>query len=136
MHLSLYYGIENACVKPDNILYRRGPSGAPILQIIDCCLPLIVIYYVIVFGDNIVMAHFTNKNYELLVEELMGDTFYIDTSLRGKIKGIRQYTEVIVRKILDIPSNKSMSLGKDNIKNQIKNCLTMNILKVRWTLFE
>lgn len=53
------------------------------------------------------MKKFDNEKYQILAKDLMGDIFYSETSNRNKIATIRQYAEVIVRKILDInPSKK------------------------------
>ena len=54
------------------------------------------------------MKKFDNEKYQILAKDLMGDIFYSETSNRNKIATIRQYAEVIVRKILDInPSKKN-----------------------------
>ena len=57
------------------------------------------------------MKKFDNEKYQILAKDLMGDIFYSETSNRNKIATIRQYAEVIVRKILDInPSKKIIFL--------------------------
>lgn len=48
------------------------------------------------------MTYFNNEEYQTLVSDLIGDIFYTSTSYRGKISTLRQYAEIIVRKILDI----------------------------------
>jgi len=62
---------------------------------------------------------FKNQAYEDLVRDLINDAFYIDSrSNRGKISTIRQYAEVVIRKLLDLPVNKKMTLGDyETIKN-------------------
>ena len=47
------------------------------------------------------MVHFNNDEYQTLASDLIGDIFYTSTSYRGKISTLRQYAEIIVRKILD-----------------------------------
>lgn len=46
------------------------------------------------------MSNFNNNEYQSLVVDIIGDTFYKDTSLSGKISFVRKYAEVIIRKIL------------------------------------
>lgn len=57
------------------------------------------------------MSVFSNEDYELMIGELIQDTFYVNLTNRGKIKGIRQFSEVIVRKILGIGSERKIMLG-------------------------
>lgn len=66
------------------------------------------------------MKNFNNSEYECLVTDLIGDVFYTETSFRGKISTIRQYAEVIVRKILDIEPDKQLTLGQKEVRNKIK----------------
>ena len=48
------------------------------------------------------MNEFNNEAYRALVTDLINDAFYLEgTSHRGVIAKIRQYAEVIVRKILN-----------------------------------
>lgn len=54
------------------------------------------------------------------MNDLIGDIFYTDTSFRGKISTVRQYAEVIVRKILDMVPNEYMTLGWNEIDQKIK----------------
>lgn len=51
------------------------------------------------------MSNFNNNAYQSLVADLIGDTFYKDTSVSGRISFVRKYAEVVIRKILDIDSN-------------------------------
>lgn len=67
------------------------------------------------------MNNFNNKEYKCLVTDLIGDAFYTETSFRGKISTIRQYAEVIVRKLLDIEPSKYLTLGQKDIHSKIKN---------------
>ncbi|MBL5860052.1 hypothetical protein JBO49_05410 [Serratia fonticola] len=55
---------------------------------------------------------FKNQAYEDLVKDLINDAFYIESrSNRGKISTVRQYSEVVIRKLLDIPQGKKVTLG-------------------------
>lgn len=58
------------------------------------------------------MTQFNNEEYQSLVNDLIGDIFYTEISFRGKISIVRQYAEVIVKKILDIVPNEHLTLGK------------------------
>lgn len=54
------------------------------------------------------MTKFNNEAYEALVNDLINDAFYLEgASRRGTIAKIRQYAEVIVRRILSIPKKQS-----------------------------
>lgn len=64
--------------------------------------------------------NFNNQNYEVLVKDLIHDISYANTSNRGKISTIRQYAEVCIRKILDIPQEEEITLGKKTIQDKIK----------------
>lgn len=66
------------------------------------------------------MSNFNNDEYQSLVTDLIGDAFYNETSKRGKISTIRQYTEVIVRKILDLPPDMYVTLGNKEIIKKIE----------------
>lgn len=75
------------------------------------------------------MSEFNNKVYEELVDDLINDTFYNqDGSLRGKISTIRQYSEVIVRKILNISYQEKVTVGDRNIINRLKEISNNNSL--------
>lgn len=65
------------------------------------------------------MRNFNNEAYKYLTSDLIGDIFYTETSYRGKISEVRQYAEVIVRKILDINPDEKVTLGEKEIKNRI-----------------
>ncbi len=66
------------------------------------------------------MRNFNNNEYKCLTNDLIGDIFYTDTSFRGKISTIRQYAEVIIRKMLDVEPDEKLTLGQSNIQNRIK----------------
>jgi len=67
------------------------------------------------------MAKFNNEAYTALVNDLINDAFYLEgASRRGTIAKIRQYTEVIVRRILDAPEKSKITLGDEKIISRIK----------------
>lgn len=57
------------------------------------------------------MVDFNSTEYERMLGDLIHDTFYVNLTNRGKIKGIRQFSEVLVRKILNIGSDQRLTLG-------------------------
>ncbi len=66
------------------------------------------------------MSNFNNDKYRLLIEELINDTFYTEgVSYSNKIASIRRYTEIILRKMLDYPSGKKLTLGNINVQNRL-----------------
>lgn len=67
------------------------------------------------------MSNFNNIAYESLVTDIIGDVFYKDTSVSGRISFLRKYAEVVIRKILDIDLKKVVTLGAKNIQAKIKN---------------
>lgn len=67
------------------------------------------------------MHLFNNQAYTVLVTDLLSDAMYLDgRSNRGKISSIRQYAEVVVRKILDLPPDVEMTLGKREINEGLR----------------
>lgn len=56
-----------------------------------------------------------------MIGDLIHDTFYVELSKRGKIKGIRQFSEILVRKILNVGSDKKLMLGQvqQDFKNEL-----------------
>ena len=64
---------------------------------------------------------FKNQAYEDLVRDLINDTFYLESrSNRGKIATIRQYSEVFIRKLLDLPESEKVTLGDHNIRKKLE----------------
>ena len=59
----------------------------------------------------------------------MGDIFYSEASNRNKIATIRQYAEVIVRKILDINPSQKMTIGANEISKKIDTLKNSKFLK-------
>ncbi|MBP5437694.1 MAG: hypothetical protein J6Y30_06920 [Treponema sp.] len=80
------------------------------------------------------MNLFNNEVYEALINDLIYDSFYIENRpLRGKIATIRQYSEIILRKIFDIPETEQVTLGKKSIQSQIdskNNALLKNSVEI------
>lgn len=60
------------------------------------------------------MVDFNSSEYERMISDLIHDTFYVKLSKRGKIKGIRQFSEILVRKILNIGSERKLMLGRSD----------------------
>lgn len=79
------------------------------------------------------MTKFNNEAYEALVNDLINDAFYLEgASRRGTIAKIRQYTEVIVRRILELPKKTKVTLGDERIISRIgekNNLLLLNSIK-------
>ena len=65
------------------------------------------------------MVNFNNEEYQILVSDLIGDIYYTSTSYRSKISRLRQYAEVVVRKLFDIPPDQKISLGNTTIRKCI-----------------
>lgn len=64
---------------------------------------------------------FINKAYEDLVKDLISDAFYLESrSNIGKISTIRQYAEVVVRKLCDTPQNEDVTLGDFKVIKKLK----------------
>ena len=66
------------------------------------------------------MSNFSNNEYRQTVTDLIGDMFYKNTSVSGKISFVRKYAEVVIRKILDIEPNDKVTLGAGDIQKRIK----------------
>lgn len=67
------------------------------------------------------MSGFNTTSFEILVKDLINDAFYIEgRSNRGKIATIRQYSEVIVRKILNVSNVDFVTLGNRGILDAIR----------------
>lgn len=75
------------------------------------------------------MSQFNNIEYQVLVSDLIGDVYYSSTSYRGKISTLRQYAEVVVRKILDIDPRKEITLGNKDIRQDIEAIPNNRIVK-------
>lgn len=79
-------------------------------------------------------SNFVNKNYEGIVKDIIGDTFYVDTSYRGKIAKLRQFAEIVVRKLLDIDPSEQVTIGNKNILKKIKELNNGDYIQKRLTI--
>jgi hypothetical protein len=64
------------------------------------------------------MTSFDDREYATLIENLLHDIHYINTSNMGKIGLLRRHTEVMVRKLLDIGNSEELVLGQIRMKSQ------------------
>ena len=64
--------------------------------------------------------NFNNSDYINITTDLIYDIFYSDISSRGRISSIRQYSEILIRKILDINPNDFVTIGNHAIVNSLK----------------
>lgn len=75
---------------------------------------------------------FKNQAYEDLVKDLINDAFYIESrSNRGKVSTIRQYAEVVIRKLLDLPGKEKVTLGEFEIIKKLKTISSNNQLLMK-----
>ena len=65
--------------------------------------------------EVVLMDTFSNSQYSGLISELLNDTQYIKISNRGKLAGLRNHAEVLVRKILNLGNNQKLMLGQIRI---------------------
>ena len=65
------------------------------------------------------MNNFNDNEYKILISNLLNDINYIKISNMGKMAGLRKHAEVMVRKILNIGSSESLTLG--NVRNNSRN---------------
>ena len=64
---------------------------------------------------------FNNEAYKALVNDLINDAFYAKgVSQRGIVAKIRQYAEVLIRRILNIAPNDPITLGRRDIALKIE----------------
>ncbi len=79
------------------------------------------------------MSEFNNEAYQALVSDLINDAFYLEgASYRGIIAKIRQYAEVVVRKILNLSPDETVELGNGKLQHRLKeknNPLLLNAVK-------
>ena len=66
------------------------------------------------------MKMFSNEDYEALAKDIIKDSFYADNSYSGKIASERRCAELILRKVLDLPETKKVTLGSPDIIKKIK----------------
>ena len=66
------------------------------------------------------MPNFNNQAYDAILQDLLNDAFYLaDRSLRGKVSTIRQYAEIVIRKLLNIPDGQHFTLGSKSTKKAL-----------------
>ncbi|ACV76203.1 MAG: hypothetical protein ABF429_07855 [Zymomonas mobilis] len=63
---------------------------------------------------------FRNEAYSDLVNDVLFDAFYTKRSNRGMIASIRQFAEVIIRKILDLPESEKVTLGDGKVLKNLR----------------
>lgn len=64
--------------------------------------------------------NFNNNDYINISTDLIHDIFYSNISSRGRISSIRQYSEILIRKILDINPKKQITVGDITIVKSLK----------------
>lgn len=63
------------------------------------------------------MDDFNDNEYASLIAELIHDSKYVNVSNGNKIATLRKHTEVMIRKILDIGSDKKLMLGEVRLES-------------------
>lgn len=64
------------------------------------------------------MTNFNDNEYKNMIGNLLHDTKYVEISNMGKLAGLRKHAEIMVRKILNIGSNKKLTLGEVRINSR------------------
>lgn len=64
------------------------------------------------------MKSFDYKAYSELIKDLIRDTTYVNNSPRSKLAGLRDFTEILVRKFLDIGDDEKIILGDITVKSK------------------
>lgn len=86
------------------------------------------------------MIDFNDNEYKNMIGNLLHDTKYIEISNMGKLSGLRKHAEIMVRKILNIGSDKKLMLGeiRTNSRNNAVNigmenlgdCLSARLIEI------
>ncbi|MFK4782210.1 hypothetical protein [Lactococcus petauri] len=63
--------------------------------------------------------NFKNDFYINIITDLIHDIFYSNISSRGRISSIRQYTEILIRKVLDLEKDEFVTVGHKNLKDKL-----------------
>lgn len=63
---------------------------------------------------------FNDIDYQRIIGDILNDMLYVNSSKRGKINSIRSYSEVLVRKILNINKSDKFSLGQVEYEKSYK----------------
>ena len=67
------------------------------------------------------MGKYNDAEYQSTIEMIFHDSFYTDVYLDTKIEKIRQYTEIIIRRLLHYDPDKLLTLGHENTIRQLDN---------------
>lgn len=65
------------------------------------------------------MVNFNNEEYEAMLKVFVDDIFYSNSSYDAKVARIRTYAEIIVRRLLDFPCDKDLTLGNKKVIRQL-----------------
>lgn len=66
---------------------------------------------------------YNNEEYRDLVNEFLGEAFYLPGLSYGtKIQKIRQYTEIIIRRLLNYPCDKNIEIGNTFTQDNLSKC--------------
>lgn len=64
---------------------------------------------------------YNNEAYEELINEFIKDTYYVEgLSYTTKIEKIRQYTEIIIRRMLNCEVKRKVMIGDEKIRQELK----------------
>mgnify|MGYP000390880628 CR=1 FL=1 len=74
--------------------------------------------------------NFNNNDYINISTDLIHDIFYSNISSRGRISSIRQYSEILIRKILDINPKKQITVGDITIVKSLKKKSNIHVTKL------
>lgn len=67
------------------------------------------------------MSVYNNEAYREMVNEFLNEIYYVEGMSYGtKIEKIRQYTEIIIRRLLKYDQEEQLTLGNRNIKKQLR----------------
>ncbi|UYZ68122.1 hypothetical protein LP122_10195 [Moraxella bovis] len=72
--------------------------------------------------------NFNQQDFESLIKEFLDESNIKGISNRTKIAKLRQYCEVVVRKILDFPNNQKLTLGDKAVVKKLRAISNNNIL--------
>ena len=67
------------------------------------------------------MSKYNDAEYRSLIEMIFHDSYYADVYFDTKIEKIRQYTEIIIRRLLRYDPDKLLTLGHENTIRQLDN---------------
>ena len=79
------------------------------------------------------MDRFNDSEYAILIGNLLHDTQYIEISNMGKMAGLRKHAEVMVRKILDIGSSRTLMLGqvkRDSNNSAVNSGMDLSLIHI------